>query len=203
MFEFAQPEQVDNVFFPEAPNRSTSTTSEWIQLLRGSSLVIASHWKELLLGPLEAVLAVDLDAERAADLNPVESAKFLALEQLWTVGLVPTSDNEIHALKEAHLWLARLYTMLYLPSNMEPVSIALSWFVRVPDLFLSMMNQRQPAALILLAHFSLLLNKLEHTWWTDGMSRRLLREVHGSLAEEWQHWIGWPLQDLVINEFRT
>jgi hypothetical protein len=203
MFELAQSEEVDNIFFPGAPDSSTTTTSEWIQLLRGSSLVIAAYWEELQQGPLEAVLAVDLNAEREADLNPVKPSKFLELEGLWTTGLVSARESEIDALKVALKWLATSYTMLCMPADMEPSAIALSWLIRVPDLFLSMVNGREPAALILLAHYSLLLNKLDDTWWTLGMSRRLLREVHRSLAEEWRPWIGWPLQELVSNEFRT
>ena len=198
MFELAQSETVDNIFFPGISDGSPSTTSEWIQLLRGTSLVISAHWEELRTGPLKAMFDVDLDAEHRAEASPIDATKFHALEELWKSAY----DNEIDALNEALKWILTFYTMLCMPTNMEPSTIALAWLVRVPELFLSMVNGREPAALILLAHYSLLLNKLDHTWWTAGMSRRLLREIHRSLAEEWRHWIAWPLQELVTNEFQ-
>jgi hypothetical protein len=63
--------------------------------------------------------------------------------------------------------------------------------------------RRCPEALILLAHYCLLLSKIDHLWWLQGMSRHLLQAVHKVLGKEWENWITWPLQDLVLSEFKN
>jgi len=35
----------------------------------------------------------------------------------------------------------------------------------------------------------------------QGMSRRLLQAIHGKIGKEWESWIAWPLQNLVLAEF--
>ncbi len=35
------------------------------------------------------------------------------------------------------------------------------------------------------------------------MSRHLLQAVHKVLGKEWENWITWPLQDLVLSEFKN
>jgi hypothetical protein len=61
---------------------------------------------------------------------------------------------------------------------------------------------RRPEALILLAHYCLLLNKVDNVWWLRGISRHLLKSIHATIGEEWEGWIAWPLQELVLTEFR-
>src|SRR6185437_14200064 len=125
-----------------------------------------------------------------------------ALEKLWDSTSQCVSAAEADSLKEALRWLKTIYGMMMItpPETNDPASAALSWPVRVPEDYLLMVNQRQPIALVLLAHFCLLLNQIEDFWWIRGMSRRLLQEIHQTLGAEWESWIGWPLQDLVLYE---
>ncbi|KAH9208750.1 hypothetical protein DL95DRAFT_467469 [Leptodontidium sp. 2 PMI_412] len=154
-------------------------------------------------GPLGPVLCWDHTAELAAMANPAESAKFLALEQLWDSTRIPLTAAEVESLKESLGWMKIIYTMITLPSGgIDPASAAMTWPVRVPEHYLSMVNERQPAALILLSHFCLLLNTVDDFWWIRDMSRGLLQVIHQTLGAEWEPWIGWPLQDLVLCEFK-
>ncbi|CZR50172.1 uncharacterized protein PAC_00044 [Phialocephala subalpina] len=204
VYEWASIGHASNLFFANTEHPIEASTIEWVQLLRGSAKIVYYHYEEIMKGPLEPVLRWDNTAELEAEANPAESAKFSALEQLWDSTRVPTTAAEVDSLKEALRWLRIIYTMMSTPnSNCDPASTALSWPVRVPEHFLSMVNERQPAALILLSHFCLLLNKVEDFWWIRGMSRRLLQEITQTLGEEWETWIGWPLQDLVLSEFRN
>jgi hypothetical protein len=72
-----------------------------------------------------------------------------------------------------------------------------------------MVKKQRPEALVVVAHYSLLLNKVDQLWYMQGMSRRLLQTVHSRIGKEGESWIGkegeswitWPLQNIVLNEF--
>ncbi|KAH6672083.1 hypothetical protein B0J14DRAFT_86181 [Halenospora varia] len=204
VYEWASSEHTRGLFFANGKSPSEADTVEWVQLLRGSGGIVRCYYEEIIKGPLEPILHWDNAAEHEAESNPTEAAKFLALEQLWNATGVSVSAVEVDSLNEALRWLKIIYTIIATPhNNQDPASAALSWPVRVPSLFFLMVNNRQPAALILLSHFCLLLNKVEDFWWVRGMSRRVLQEINEALGEEWETWIGWPLQDLVLSEFRN
>lgn len=203
VYEWALTKHMTSLFFADAEHSTRASIIEWVQLLRGSARIVQWNYNEIAQGPLGPVLCWDHAAELVAVANPAKSVKFSALEQLWDSTTIPLTTAEVESLKESLGWMKIIYSMITLPSGgIDPASAAMTWLVRVPEHYLSMVNERQPAALILLAHFCLLLNTVDDFWWIRGMSRGLLQEIHQMLGEEWESWIAWPLQDLVLCEFR-
>ena len=127
------------------------------------------------------------------------------MEQLFDNPDAAFSDTELDSLKASLHILQVTYTMMCnTRSNMmDDTSLGLSWVVRIPELFISMVSRREPVALVVLAHFCLLLNRLEGIWWIPGLSRRLLQDIHQTLGKKWESQISWPLQDLVLHEFQN
>jgi hypothetical protein len=92
------------------------------------------------------------------------------------------------------------------------IGMTIAWATICPDIYMSLVNQRRPEALILLAHYCLLLSKIDNVWWLRGISRHLLRSVCRMIGKvedggegrggKWESWISWPLQELVLTEFR-
>ena len=64
--------------------------------------------------------------------------------------------------------------------------------------FAQLIKRRLPQALIILAYYCVLLDILDTRWWINGWSTRVLRDVLGSLDEQWRHWIEWPVQSVLI-----
>ncbi|KAH7369988.1 hypothetical protein BKA65DRAFT_9914 [Rhexocercosporidium sp. MPI-PUGE-AT-0058] len=204
IYEWVSVEYTSNLFFANADNSPETSTLEWVQILRGSANVVQYNYEQMILGPLEPILRWNSAAEHEADANPAESTRFAALEQLWDPSKHSVNVAEVESLNEALRWLKIIYTVVTTPSSdNDPPSAVLSWPVRVPEHYLVMVNERQPAALILLAHFCLLLNRAEDLWWLRGISRSLLQEIHRTIDAEWETWIAWPLQDLVLCEFKN
>ena len=146
----------------------------------------------------------DDEAEKAAEANPAESYKFRLLEQLFHDQKTRLSDTELDALKGTLHILQVTYTMMCnTRSNVvDTNSLVLSWVMRIPELYILIVSRREPVALVVLAHFCLLLNRMENVWWISGLSRRLLQDIHQTLGKEWEPQISWPLQDLVLHEFK-
>ena len=66
--------------------------------------------------------------------------------------------------------------------------------------FALLIKRRLPQALIILAYYCVLLDVLDNRWWIQGWSKRVLQDVHGSLDEQWRHWIEWPVQSIMMKE---
>lgn len=204
VYKWASVNDSNSLFFANTDDHVEADTVEWVQLLRGAGSIIYCYYQDITQGPLRPISHWDNASEISAAANPEDAVKFAALEQLWDSAPVPISATEIEALKETLRWLKITYTMISRPNeSSDAAADALSWPVRVPDLFLLMVNRRQPEALVLLAHYCLLLNKVEDFWWIRGMSRHLLQKIHLTLGKEWESWLCWPLQDLVLCEFRN
>jgi hypothetical protein len=202
---WASSDQTGDVFFPDLSASSERINVEWVSLLRGvhTLLIAAGEW--MASGPMRLMLQpryMDPDQVRAAD--PEVSANLTALSQLWQsspgnedVADAEVLDNTLALLHEAYGQVASSST----DPEIDVVTVVYGWPIKVPEVFFTMVKEQKPEALIVLAHYSLLLNKVNQFWYIKGMSRRLLKTIHGKLGKEWETWIAWPLQHLILTEF--
>jgi hypothetical protein len=166
------------------------------------------HWvKE---GPLGSLLDMGRYELPTSEAMHEHTSKFQSLKQLWDAENLPKhstgpfSDIEIDAFSETLDVLIEKYGAVFADSpDLDTIGVVYSWPIRVPDLFIQMVNRKRPEALVLLAHYCLLLNKVDYLWWMQGIGRHLLQSIHKVLGDEWESWIVWPLQDLVLSEFRN
>ena len=66
--------------------------------------------------------------------------------------------------------------------------------------FAQLIKRRLPQALIILAHYCVLLDTIDNRWWIHGWSTGVLQDTLGSLDEQWRQWIQWPVQSILIKE---
>jgi len=66
--------------------------------------------------------------------------------------------------------------------------------------FATLVKQRMPQALVILAYYCVLLDVLDNRWWIHGWAARVLRDLMGSLGEQWRHWVEWPVQSVLLRE---
>ncbi|KAF7859688.1 hypothetical protein EAF04_008767 [Stromatinia cepivora] len=178
---------------------------EWVRLLRGATKSTSGiSYDTMVNGPLGKLFFLwDADALPDVDSCAEDVAKLDALAQLWIPRPETLSVSETKALGETLSLLRETYVaMSTMGDRVDTASACLSWPIRASDLYLDLVAKQSPQALILLAHYSLLLNMCGDLWWLHGMSRKLLQEVHRALPEKWRHWIQWPLHELVTSEFR-
>ncbi len=64
------------------------------------------------------------------------------------------------------------------------------------DGFIEMLDQRSPPALVIFAHFVVLLKYLGSCWWMQGWSTHLLQEIWSLLDQEHRVWIRWPIEEI-------
>ena len=67
------------------------------------------------------------------------------------------------------------------------------WISRIPSRFMDMLKERQPLALVILAHFIVILHSLRRQWWIGEWSTRVLEDIVRALQGEWKESITWVM----------
>ncbi|KAJ5820447.1 hypothetical protein N7474_006038 [Penicillium riverlandense] len=75
----------------------------------------------------------------------------------------------------------------------EPKAFAFCWISQVPTAFVDLVEQRQPFALVVLAHYAVILHHLRDSWWMGEWGTRVLREIGDALGPDWRPLINWPV----------
>lgn len=71
-----------------------------------------------------------------------------------------------------------------------------SWVYKLNDAFIELLIKHDSLALVIFAHFCVLLKFLGSCWWMQGWSTHLMQEIWDLLDEEHRLWICWPIEEL-------
>ncbi|KAJ5623884.1 hypothetical protein N7510_000193 [Penicillium lagena] len=75
----------------------------------------------------------------------------------------------------------------------EPKAFAFCWISNVPSAFMDLVEEHHPFALVVLAHYAVILHHLRDSWWMGDWGSRLLREIGDTLGPDWRPLINWPV----------
>ncbi|KAF7719041.1 Uncharacterized protein PECH_000223 [Penicillium ucsense] len=101
----------------------------------------------------------------------------------------PTHEREVfdQTLDQLQLCLNRLM------SGSEPRDFAFCWSSRTPARFHDLVQQRQPFALVIVAHYAVVLHHLHGLWWIGDWGTRILNEIVETVDPEWWEVMRWPI----------
>lgn len=72
------------------------------------------------------------------------------------------------------------------------------WTYQLEEGYTDLLQERNPVALIILAHFALLLRNFECIWFLRGWADHLINGVQKFLDQHHQVWLEWPIQQVEI-----
>lgn len=69
-----------------------------------------------------------------------------------------------------------------------------SWVTRVPREYIQLVEAQDREALVILAHYAVLLTRTNMVWWLEGLGSNFVKAIAMALGA--QHWrlIEWPIQ---------
>jgi len=173
-----------------------SRLPNWIDLLRSTHNILYTNWDWLTNGPF-APLLLDTKEQVNFSNNP-DDDHITALNSLFT-SHEPAEQNILDVCKVALDALRRTAALPYCVSfNIRAASLV--WPGIVSPEYIQLVRERRPEALILLAHYSVLLYAGRDCWCFEKLGPHLLRAVFQCLAPEWRSWIQWPLEKLDMKE---
>lgn len=171
--------------------------TQCLRLHRGIATVTGSSWP-YLKSRLEPLFGHEV-MEGAGSSEGVgsECAELLNL-------LSSSTDNQLDdSAREACITAVKtLQRMFDTRRNMEMagyqcVNSAVSeWPVRVPIEYIQLVHQRRPEALLVLAHYAVLLHMARDYWAVGDVGAFIIRSVSDHLGDYWAAWLEWPNQCL-------
>jgi hypothetical protein len=102
-------------------------------------------------------------------------------------------DSAREAYRLAILHLQRIYDLQ--PSNPKTsvqISMILVWPVLVPAQFVDLLRQRQAEALVICAHYAVLLHRGRHLWVIGDGGKFVIEVIRDNLGPEWQNMMELP-----------
>lgn len=75
----------------------------------------------------------------------------------------------------------------------EVAVVAFLWIIRVPSEYIDLIQEKEPFALVILAHYAVILNSLKRQWWMGDWGARVLRAIGEVLNAEWRPALSWVI----------
>jgi hypothetical protein len=193
-----------------------SAIMELLVLARGVFLVAKDYLEFFSLSPLSRIITIDVESfatpgitgnedvdNHLASLYHLVHGKGHAIDGsnanlpllAWTFKAQndeSLSPSDAYDIAIRHLSRC-FYTAYRRPGQMCEISNVLIWPSMLPQVFMHLLAEQQPEALIILAHYCVLLNRLEKYWWIEGCAQHFLQFIDESLADEWKHWLSWAI----------
>ncbi|KAL1953934.1 hypothetical protein VTO42DRAFT_2012 [Malbranchea cinnamomea] len=93
----------------------------------------------------------------------------------------------VHTIDQVEIMLERLHGGCARPS------LAFLWSIKVPRKYVALLKNFQPMALVILAHFCVVLHLLRGHWWLQGWGSIMLNSIWKNLDPGWREGIHWPM----------
>ncbi len=74
--------------------------------------------------------------------------------------------------------------------------LTFTWLYRVSDEFVQSLQEREPIALVIFAHFCVLLHDMSFNWWLTGWVDHLMSGIYSCLSGEHKIWLSWPIEEI-------
>lgn len=81
----------------------------------------------------------------------------------------------------------------HIDNGAEPVSNVSVWICEFPGQLYCLLHQGQPFALIILAHYCVLLRLVRSIWWISAWAQRVIIAINRTLDPAWRLFIEWAL----------
>ena len=93
----------------------------------------------------------------------------------------------IHTIDQLEIMMERLHGGCPRPS------LAVLWSVKVPGKYIVLLGKHDPMALLILAHFCVVLHGLTTYWWLKGWGSTMLASIWASLEPAWRESMHWAM----------
>ncbi|KAL9605281.1 MAG: hypothetical protein Q9179_001529 [Wetmoreana sp. 5 TL-2023] len=195
VYAFASPQKRGTTVFTD----QSQDSADWLPLIRGVNSILQQAWPWVENGPLRGLLqpgiinTVDTKLPRPAD----QQLRQLAEMCKGAAG----GEEAVEAYVEAVKALRKCYVKIFIRASVEcEVGTAFTWPVEVPDKFIQLLKAGAPEALVILAHYCVVLHHLNDYWWMRGWAAHLIENIYNELSDPWRDWIQWPSETIGRND---
>jgi hypothetical protein len=129
-------------------------------------------------------------SESPAETELVQLRKFAeVIHHVYPPDIIEAYKSAIHLLE---LLFSRTATSTNPPSD----AVLKQWVHHVSVRFIELLSEKQPGALIIFAHYGVVLGRSLHYWYFEGVDALILRVAEHFVPTEWASWLDWPKQQI-------
>ena len=186
---FASETQPQRLLFPP----HDASAAETVTLIKGAYLIRDTYAEWLGQGHLGSCATNLLNQRPSQTHCPYDVAmNSLARE----ISEMTAIDGDVEACREAVQTLRQLFALSAISSHTANVKgLCIAWLARLPTAFFDDLKARKSGALVVLAHFCIILEDINNdsVWYMKGWSRSLFDECVKNINRRWTPAIEWPL----------
>lgn len=170
-----------------------SRVSEWMNLIRGVPSILDHPEIKVWLenGPMVTILQRRNVMEVLSIIEEVPSEAISQLRLLSQEihktsdhGVTKTCDNPIEQVIYAYRGLGHSYD----------TSLVLRWPAVIHQDYFTLLEASNSEALLVLAHYCVLLNTVNYLWWIQGWPKYILESIQPIIEKKWESWLRWPME---------
>lgn len=198
-YYFATTANVASLLFTAEPGPGPA---EWMMSLRGGRAIFKLHEDALLNGPWSTHLRPYID--RCLDLNSnnntSEKHVLHMIRQLETQ--TQMTDEEELVMVETFATMRQCFSMSDKGDMLGKKSASLVFCANVPDGLFPLLARHRRAALVVMAHWCVLLHRVQQDkWWlSSNRVKEMLAYIAGLLGPESRGLIQWPIDTIGLPE---
>lgn len=170
---------------------------EWLVLMNGVKLVLESYREKVFSGilePKDEPPVASISESMRAELQG-HAAHVQALRALIELEVIDDDDRKMYMLviDNSMQTLGEVYEKR--SAKLPPVGlmqVLIGWLYRLPPRLVSLLEQKEPLALVVLAYWAMLLKYMRSVWFMEGWAEHILSGIWTFLPEDYQGWIEWP-----------
>ncbi|KAF2704536.1 hypothetical protein K504DRAFT_461297 [Pleomassaria siparia CBS 279.74] len=208
---------------PEIVDKLMKSIMKTFWGIRGALAVLIPGWQWVTQGKMSPVCSRRWWPKKTTPASSQamdEDAALCRIESLW---IRPGQDYEPHfdhlskALRHLRDTFA-LVSQLTVPKSEYPAVTAIPysyddttvgtlkdrgavfvWVARISREFMTLVEQRNREALIIVAHYAVLSGRVRNVWWLEGLGANMITAVAMALGREHWHLIQWPAQVIGVD----
>jgi len=167
---------------------------EWFFLLRGCNSVLQLHWDTLRNSFLYPLLDEVHQTETKATHSIKDADRIMELLKTCCYsGLTGDPEaSKAYAMTVYELMKTFSQVSVLRDRGQGLILSCCIWPNTIPQKYLELLAGQEPQALVILAHYAVLLHWADNEWFMRGMARYLLDTIKSSVGEEWQGALQWP-----------
>ena len=182
-------------------NNEQDNIPRWLYFLRNGCIMLCDLWDWLRETPVSALVQIwEFPMEPG-------SQEIQAARTEYLLSLIPSdapplgedswSEDVTTFYRDAAASLAQAFACMdTLSQTFTMWDVLRMWPLAMEEGFIKLLSDGHPAALILLAHYCVLLRKIESTWYFQGRAASLLANIELQLDRRWHASIRWPLEEI-------
>ncbi|RHZ72378.1 hypothetical protein CDV55_108012 [Aspergillus turcosus] len=184
---------ISSLAFPLIAEQSQANTAlddlcQAFQVARNSMNVLAQITDQVSGGELKPLLGKDESGPKMPDTSR------LAIMSLSMTNSRLASRNPNHEREMFEATIRQLGESLeQLAQGREASIVAFQWMYHIPQRFIDLLHERHPFALVILAHYAVVLHFMRSHWWMGEWGARVIQQIGRLLDSQWRQSINWVL----------